>query len=580
MILDIKEPVGAGGFNKRDDTARVSAAMDAIDVQEASDFSRMGFWDDALDTTIKSFQRDKGLDVDGLINPGGPTQDRINGLLSDWSLDDPVGRTATHEAWIKDALSPVADEALNPPPPLSEKEIAERRNPGDLFFKVADMPIPSPFAGIEPPHESASHFPRDGSRRSLAGPVVRGLDGEPHSPKTDNDFLTGLGFRYRPDPFGRLDQGDWESPDGAPVQRRVVNELLKAKPARQGDWFGGSVRDAEAGHRSDVSQNSFQELRPVLEREAKRAPLFRKTVQMAVPLASAPSLATGDDEDIAGVANNVLQTSFVLSALAGVPMTAEAVPEILEAVYTTGGATRAKSMPNVGQLLRDFSAAPEDGEIPIIARGLLALHKEEKAAARSAGLRDAEGRADLSIVQFLTANGGGPSWRITHRENSGEGNISAGIILVADDKKNKTRSNKPRGMHNRRTRLAVTEGRIQHKRLEKKILEKRKKNSLWRSNQSIGETGAKVRPDVKTPRGRFLELKPNTPSGRRKGKAQKEKYHRISGKTVRVIYYKPRWPELLRMFQNMGRAKPTPFGGGFGIPIKGIRRFWRVRKMN
>lgn len=213
MILDIKEPVGAGGFNKRDDTARVSAAMDAIDVQEASDFSRMGFWDDALDTTIKSFQRDKGLDVDGLINPGGPTQDRINGLLSDWSLDDPVGRTATHEAWIKDALSPVADEALNPPPPLSEKEIAERRNPGDLFFKVADMPIPSPFAGIEPPHESASHFPRDGSRRSLAGPVVRGLDGEPHSPKTDNDFLTGLGFRYRPDPFGRLDQGDWESPD-------------------------------------------------------------------------------------------------------------------------------------------------------------------------------------------------------------------------------------------------------------------------------------------------------------------------------------------------------------------------------
>jgi hypothetical protein len=452
-----------------------------------------------------------------------------------------------------------------------------------MFFKVADLPFHTPFDGSEAPHQRRPVSPVVGTQRSLAAPVVRGLGGGSHTPKTNHDFLTGLGFRYRPDPFGRLDQGDWETPEGAPVQKRVVNDLLKAKPAGQSDSFGGSVGDAEAGHGSDVFRSSFQKLRPVLEKEAKRAPLFRRIVQMTVPLASAPSLATGDDEDggdIAGVANNVLQTSFVLSALAGVPMRAEAVPEILEAVYTPGGATRAKSMPNVGQLLRDFSASPEDGEIPNIARGLLALHKEEKAAARSAGLRDAEGRADLSIVQFLTANGGGPSWRITHREDSGDDHISAGVILVADDKRNKTGSNKPRGMRNKRTRLAVTEGRIQHRQLTKRVKAKALTKPGWRANETVKTNGPNIRPDAQTPLKWFIELKPDSPSGRKKGVKQKAKYEQLTNRRTRVIYYKPRWPELLRMFQSMGKAKPTPLGSGLGIPIKGIRRFWRGRKLN
>jgi RHS repeat-associated protein len=50
-------------------------------------------------------------------------------------------------------------------------------------------------------------------------------------------------------------------------------------------------------------------------------------------------------------------------------------------------------------------------------------------------------------------------------------------------------------------------------------------------------TGKKCRPDAITPKGHPVELKPNTPSGRRRGKKQIEKYERAAGKRGRVIYY-------------------------------------------
>ncbi len=52
-------------------------------------------------------------------------------------------------------------------------------------------------------------------------------------------------------------------------------------------------------------------------------------------------------------------------------------------------------------------------------------------------------------------------------------------------------------------------------------------------------TGKKCRPDAITPKGHPVELKPNTPSGRRRGKKQIEKYERAAGKRGRVIYYTP-----------------------------------------
>ena len=52
-------------------------------------------------------------------------------------------------------------------------------------------------------------------------------------------------------------------------------------------------------------------------------------------------------------------------------------------------------------------------------------------------------------------------------------------------------------------------------------------------------TGKKVIPDAVTPSGRPVELKPNTPSGRRQGRRQLPKYERATGKKGKVVYYDP-----------------------------------------
>lgn len=63
----------------------------------------------------------------------------------------------------------------------------------------------------------------------------------------------------------------------------------------------------------------------------------------------------------------------------------------------------------------------------------------------------------------------------------------------------------------------------------------------WDPNPEFtGQSGARLRPDAGTPRGRYLELKPNTPSGRRAAESQVRKYREDGKKKTRAIYYNPK----------------------------------------
>jgi hypothetical protein len=55
----------------------------------------------------------------------------------------------------------------------------------------------------------------------------------------------------------------------------------------------------------------------------------------------------------------------------------------------------------------------------------------------------------------------------------------------------------------------------------------------------VGPDGKILKPDALTPGGRPVELKPNTPSGRRAGAAKLPKYEAAAGKKGRVVYYDP-----------------------------------------
>ena len=83
---------------------------------------------------------------------------------------------------------------------------------------------------------------------------------------------------------------------------------------------------------------------------------------------------------------------------------------------------------------------------------------------------------------------------------------------------------------------AAAAGRQAHKELAERVAQK----PGWLSEpRLVGADGKVYKPDVVTPGGYILELKPNTPSGRAAGARQVQNYEEQLGMRGRVIYYEP-----------------------------------------
>jgi hypothetical protein len=83
---------------------------------------------------------------------------------------------------------------------------------------------------------------------------------------------------------------------------------------------------------------------------------------------------------------------------------------------------------------------------------------------------------------------------------------------------------------------AAAAGRQAHRELAERVAQK----PGWQSEpRLLGADGKIYKPDVVTPNGRILELKPNTPSGRAAGARQIQNYEEQLGMPGRVIYYDP-----------------------------------------
>ncbi len=102
------------------------------------------------------------------------------------------------------------------------------------------------------------------------------------------------------------------------------------------------------------------------------------------------------------------------------------------------------------------------------------------------------------------------------------------VILTAE---------KPRGMQNPITGQAVSDGNKFHQEFYEWV----KSQPGWKANPTLRDplTGRIVRPDALTPDGRPVELKPNTPSGMRRGQIQTLAQERAAGKKGVVIFYDP-----------------------------------------
>jgi RHS repeat-associated protein len=83
---------------------------------------------------------------------------------------------------------------------------------------------------------------------------------------------------------------------------------------------------------------------------------------------------------------------------------------------------------------------------------------------------------------------------------------------------------------------ATKAGREAHQKFAERV--RGKAADGWQSEPKVtGPHGETLRPDAISPSGRPVELKPNTPSGHRRGEAQLRKYEAATGKQGRVVYY-------------------------------------------
>ena len=99
------------------------------------------------------------------------------------------------------------------------------------------------------------------------------------------------------------------------------------------------------------------------------------------------------------------------------------------------------------------------------------------------------------------------------------------------------KTERARGATNTVVRRAIERRTQAHEELKERV---RKKGDDWQPEPSIrGKDGRLHRPDVVTPGERFIELKPNTPSGRASGRRQARRYEEQLGMKGRVIYYDP-----------------------------------------
>src|SRR5437870_1113446 len=87
--LQLFGSVGPDQENSIEDVTRVASALAEYGDTNAYQAARTGQWDSSLDNSVRVFQENNGLDVDGILVPRGPTQGAINRMLQTQRVSEP-----------------------------------------------------------------------------------------------------------------------------------------------------------------------------------------------------------------------------------------------------------------------------------------------------------------------------------------------------------------------------------------------------------------------------------------------------------------------------------------------------------
>ena len=92
MKIQIQKTLSQNGNANLDDVLAIKQALTSMGHYEVPKYGYTPYPDKTLFEAIKSFQKDEGLEVDGIMKPDGPTIKKLNEKLTD---RDPEARSPT-----------------------------------------------------------------------------------------------------------------------------------------------------------------------------------------------------------------------------------------------------------------------------------------------------------------------------------------------------------------------------------------------------------------------------------------------------------------------------------------------------
>jgi hypothetical protein len=512
-----------------------------------------------MDDAIRDYQADRGLKVDGYMRPDGPTITALN--------DD---RAARQKEQIQIGVP------LTPQPAS-----APRRQ--SLLNLDGDGETPRP------------------PRQTI------------YAATREERALSNAGYTYRPDPMGRIGQGDWLDPSGnvlgvlerrriaasAPTPAPTSSPVAAVPPAAPAPAAAGPLVAAVIG-------GFWQGFRRQIDAARRRAAGGEDVPGIALPV---PADRTGNADEVARVAaavNGALGEMAVRRALRGEPMSTDDVGTVVRAVVAAAPAVigRLAAGGRISDLLqrreRNIHVTDEERHR---ATSLAAVYRRVRDAAATED--DPDGTAAAETARQGQAAVGGTAWTASLVPVSGAATDraptrpeapnesaehddpdtadehktldDAEVQLASDDPgKDGKPGLKPRGMHNPNTRDGARRGNMRHRTIENYIRSDPRKGRLWQINRGFynADTGGYARPDYTFMIGdklHHIEVKPDNDGGRRAGERQKRLYEKLSGGRARVIYYGAESSTPIR--------RPTPGGGrGYDKPT-GPTPFGKSRKL-
>lgn len=231
--------VGAGQMNDPDDVRTLADNLSNIGYSDAKGAPSAGVWSFRLEDATRRFQRDWGLTVDGITLPHGETHEALKSIAS-MQLRKKDAHRGEHETNEEESHS-LRDERWRGTVNLPENDSRPSSVPtvADAF----DKPFQADYrSGIN------ADFPVRRSKKRVV------------SFDEAAQILEARGFRYRPDPMGRLEQGDWIDDSGRSLSDPDKLSLIhESEHSRQ--QYSEAGKDADGDNRrKDVRIPLIEEL--------------------------------------------------------------------------------------------------------------------------------------------------------------------------------------------------------------------------------------------------------------------------------------------------------------------------------